>query len=74
MSTVIPESPGPHPMIQKESATSDDDILEHLVLKTFGPKEETLSAIKSWLLYKIIENIHELVLKYYHETARLESH
>ena len=42
MSTLIHESPGSHPMIQEEFTISDDDILKHLVLKTFGIKEETL--------------------------------
>ena len=61
-------------MIQEESEIWDDDILKHFVLKTFGFKKETFSPIKDWLLYKNIEYIHELVLKYYHGLARLESH
>ena len=60
MSTIIPETPSSHPMIQEESAISDDDILKHLVLKTFGFKEESLSAIKDWLLYKNMETFLNL--------------
>ena len=61
-------------MIEDESAISDDEILKHVVLKTIGFKEETLSATKDWLLYKNIGHIHEIVLKYCHEPARFESH